>query len=88
MKRRHVFSTRDIDAAQVAVDALRQAGISEDNISLVARHDIQNDQIPDDQQNAGDEFGRGGVQGVLAGGGSGLPLGLGAMAVPSLGAML
>ena len=50
MKTRHVFSTRDLGAAEDAVNALRQAGISNDDISLIARHDIENERIPDDQQ--------------------------------------
>ena len=88
MKTRHVFSTDDIHAAQVAVDALRRVGLSDDNISLVARHDIENFQIPDDQQDASDDFSRGGLKGLLAGGGSGLLVGLVAIAVPPLGVTL
>jgi hypothetical protein len=88
MKTRHVFSTHDIDAAEVAVTALREAGIPNDDISLVARHDVENQQIPDDQQDSGDDFGRGGMKGVLAGGGSGLLVGIVAVAVPALGLTL
>ena len=66
MKTRHVFSTRDVEAARAAVTALRQAGLSDDCISLVARHDIQNDQIPDDQQEVNGDFGRGGLKGLAA----------------------
>jgi hypothetical protein len=85
MKTRHVFSTEDIDAAESAVEALRQAGLSDDCISLIARHDVENQQIPEDQQDTSDDFNRGGVKGLLAGGGSGLLVGLIAMAVPPLG---
>ena len=76
MKTRHVFSTRDVEAARAAVTALRQAGLSDDCISLVARHDIQNDQIPDDQQEVNGDFGRGGLKGLAAGGGTGVLMGL------------
>lgn len=88
MKTRHVFSTDDIHAAQKAVEALRQAGLSDDAISLVARQDIENFQIPDDQQDTSGDFGRGGLKGALAGGGSGLLVGLVAIAVPPLGVTL
>jgi hypothetical protein len=85
MKTRHVFSTEDIDAAESAVQALRQAGLNDDCISLIARHDVENQQIPEDQQDTSDDFNRGGVKGLLAGGGSGLLVGLIAMTVPPLG---
>jgi hypothetical protein len=88
MKTRHVFSTDDIYAAELAVDALRQAGLSDDNISLIARRDIELSQIPDDQRNTSDDFGRGGVKGMFAGGGSGLLVGLVAIGVPPLGLTL
>lgn len=88
MKTRHVFSTDDIHAARSAVVALRQAGLPDDNISLVARQDIENFQIPDDQQDTSGDFGRGGLKGALAGGGSGLLVGLVAVAVPALGITL
>jgi hypothetical protein len=88
MKTRHVFSTRDLGAAEEAVSALRQAGIADDGISLVARRELENQSIPDDQQDSSDDFGRGGVKGLLAGGGSGLLVGLVAVAVPALGITL
>lgn len=88
MKTRHVFSTRDLGAAEEAVSALRQAGIPNDDISLVARHDIENDRIPDEQQDTSDDFSRGGVKGLLTGGGTGLLAGLVAVAVPPLGITL
>jgi hypothetical protein len=88
MKTRHVFSTQDVDAAEAAVNALRQAGVPHDDISLIARHDVENLEIPDEEQDHGDDFGHGGMKGVLAGGGSGLLVGLVAIAVPALGLTL
>jgi len=88
MKTRHVFSTDDIHAARLAIDALRRAGWSDDDISLVARQDIENVEIPDDRQDTSGDFSRGGFKGLLAGGGSGLLLGLIAIAVPPLGVTL
>jgi hypothetical protein len=85
MKKRHVFSTENVGAAQRAVGALRRAGVSDSNISLIAEHGAD---IPDEQKDVGDDFNRGGLKGVLAGGGSGLLVGLIAVAVPSLGVTL
>jgi hypothetical protein len=85
MKTRHVFSTRDLAAAEVAVDALRRSGLPDDDISLVARRDIDGADIPDDRQDSGDDFSRGGLKGVLAGGGSGLLVGLAALTLTPLG---
>ncbi len=88
MKTRHVFSTPDIAAAEVAVNALREAGVRNDDISLIARHDIENAQISDDRQDTSGGFGRGGMKGAVAGGGSGLLVGLVAVVVPPLGLTL
>lgn len=88
MKTRHVFSTHDIDAAEIAVNALRQAGLPDRDISLIARHDIERDQISEDQLTHSGNFRRGGAKGLLAGGGSGLLVGLVAIAVPALGLTL
>jgi hypothetical protein len=88
MKTRHVFTTRDVAAAEAAVGALRQAGISDDDISLIAKHAIENDSIPDGLQETGGDFSRGGLKGLAFGGGSGLVFGLAALAVPALGLTL
>lgn len=85
MKTRHVFSTVDLAAAETAVQALRAAGIADEDISLIARQDIENHLIADDRQKTSGDFGRGGVKGLVAGGGSGLLVGLVALAVPPLG---
>ena len=85
MKTRHVFSTRNIEAAEAAVNALRRSGLSDDDISLVAHRDIESKEISDDRQDSGDDFSRGGLKGVLAGGGSGLLVGLAALTLTPLG---
>lgn len=85
MKHRHVFSTPDLAVAESAVDALRAAGIPEDDISLIARHEVQNAAISDELQDTSGDFGRGGVKGMLGGGGTGLLCGLVAVAVPAIG---
>lgn len=85
MKSRHVFSSPDLAAAEAAVNALRQAGVPDDDISLIARHDVENAAIADDRQDTSGDFGRGGVKGMLEGGGTGLLCGLVAVAVPAIG---
>lgn len=88
MKTRHVFTTRNVVAAEAAVAALRRAGISDDDISLIASHAIENESIPDGLQETGGDFSRGGIKGLAFGGGSGLVFGLAALAVPALGLTL
>lgn len=65
--------------------ALLQSGVSRDDISLIARHDVENAAIEDDMQDTSGDFGRGGVKGMLQGGGTGLLCGLVAVAVPVIG---
>jgi hypothetical protein len=88
MKTRHVFSTADLGAAETAVDALRAQGVRDSDISLIAHQNIEHHLIADDRQKTIGDFGRGGVKGLAAGGGSGLLVGLVAMAVPPLGLTL
>lgn len=88
MKTRHVFTTRDVAAAETAVGALRQAGISDDDISLIASQAIEHASIPDGLQETGGDFSQGGLKGLAFGGGSGLVFGLAALAVPTLGLTL
>lgn len=88
MKTRHVFSTDDIGAARLPVDASRRAGMTDGSTSLVARrdierHGIENVQTPEDQQNTSEDFG-GDLKGLPAGGSSGLQAGRLALAVPPL----
>jgi hypothetical protein len=85
MKKRHVFSTSDVQAAETAVLALRDSGIANHDISLIARHDIQLEQIPDHRQEPEEDVGRGGMKGVLTGGGSGLIAGIVAVTIAPIG---
>jgi hypothetical protein len=81
MKTRCVFSTPDLAAA-------REAGIDDGDISLVAREDIELEKIPDHLMQGRNDFYPAAVRGGVCGGGTGLLLGLIAVAVPPLGVTL
>lgn len=88
MKTRHVYSTPDVATAERAIRALRQAGIPEEGISLIARDDIELKQIDDNRIEHRNDFAQGALKGVVGGAGSGLLVGLVAMVVPPLGLTL
>ena len=85
MKTRCLFSTPDLKTARAAMDAARGANIPDKDISLVARDDIELEEIPDHRLTDHHDSSPGALRGVTLGGGSGLLLGLIAIAVPPLG---
>lgn len=88
MKTRCVFSTPDLAAARAAMAVARQAGIPDEDISLIARQDIELQQIPDHLMTGRTDFYPAAVRGAACGGGTGVLLGLVAVAVPPLGVTL
>lgn len=88
MKTRHVFSTPDLLAARTAMQAARDAGIDDRDISLVAREDIELQRIPDHLMQGRNDFYPAALRGGACGGGTGLLLGLIAVVVPPLGVTL
>lgn len=84
MKSRHVFSAPDFAIARAAIRAARQAGIRDEDISLIARSDIEIECIPDKRKNVSTDFVPAALRGALAGGVVGLVIGLIVMAIPSL----
>lgn len=88
MKSRHVYSVADLPAAQAALRAAREAGLHDDDLSLVARADIELDSIPDQLKEADTDFKPAAMRGAAAGGGTGLLVGLAAAAFPPLGVTL
>ncbi|HEV2539100.1 MAG TPA: hypothetical protein VGU03_05270 [Frateuria sp.] len=88
MKTRCVFSTPDLAAARAFMSAARQAGIPDDGISLIAREDIELQEVPDHRMTAGTDFYPAAARGAACGGGTGVLLGLIAVAVPPLGVTL
>jgi predicted lipid-binding transport protein (Tim44 family) len=85
MNKRHVFSTPDLVGAEAAVQAARQAGIPDDDISLIARHDVEMRSIPDDRLETTGDFSRGGAKGLVGGGASGLIAGIIAVSIAPIG---
>lgn len=88
MKVRRVYSTPSLPAAETAVRVVREAGIAENDISLVARGDIELDKMPEHQKEAPTDFKHAAVRGAGIGGATGLLAGLVAVAVPPLGLTL
>lgn len=88
MKLRHVFSTRDAAHALVAVRLLDAQGIGGDAVSLVARDDIELDQVPNRMKEADTDMMPAAARGMAIGGATGVLAGLAAMVVPPLGITL
>ena len=88
MQTRHVFSVPDLSTAQDAVRVAREAGLGTDNISLIARQDIELDSIPDRYKDASTEFMPAALRGAATGGAAGLLAGLVAVVFPPLGVTL
>lgn len=85
MKTRHVFSTPDVETAKTVMQAARAAGIPEDDISLIARSDIELEAAPEQHKEAGSDFYPAALRGVVGGGAIGLLAGLVAVAIPPVG---
>ncbi|GAB1596718.1 hypothetical protein [Lysobacter claricitrinus] len=88
MKTRHVYSTTDLDMTRAAMNAARGAGIGEECLMLVARSDIELDAISNDHKEADSDAIPGAIKGMVAGGATGLLLGLAAMVFPPVGITL
>ncbi|MET0809327.1 MAG: hypothetical protein ABWX93_11290 [Pseudoxanthomonas sp.] len=88
MKTRHVFSVPDLATAQAAIRAARQAGLTDDNLSLIARSDIELESISDNHKEASTDFMPAALRGAATGGAAGLVAGLAAIAFPPLGVTL
>ncbi|MGN6094242.1 MAG: hypothetical protein ACTHOL_17975, partial [Luteibacter jiangsuensis] len=85
MKTRRVYSTADMAQARRALAAAREAGVPDEDLSLIARHDIELEAIPENRKDEHSDFMPAAVRGVAQGGATGLLAGLVAMAIPPLG---
>jgi hypothetical protein len=88
MKTRQVFSTPDLAAAKTAMEAARMAGVDDDDISLIARADIEMQDIPSDRIDLTNDMVPAALRGAAMGGGLGLVGGLVAIAIPPVGITL
>ena len=88
MKTRHVYSASDLATAHAAMDAARRAGIDNEDVSLIARSDIELEAIPDDRKVVEGDFYPAAIRGVGGGAAAGLLAGLAAVAIPPLGITL
>jgi hypothetical protein len=88
MKSRHVFSTESLQAAREAMAAARRVGVEDDDLSLVARSDIELDAIPDGRKEAETDFRQAAIKGAGLGGATGLLAGLAAVVIPPFGVTL
>jgi hypothetical protein len=85
MKTRRVYSTPDLAAAKLAISAARMAGVEDENISLIARSDIEMESIPNDRIDASTDFVPAALRGAGTGGAIGLVAGILAIAIPPIG---
>ena len=85
MKLRRVYSTSNLESAQRVLQAARSSGIDNDALSLIARSDIELQDMPDERKNAKTDFLPAAARGAATGGAAGLIAGLVAIAVPSIG---
>ncbi|GAB1408096.1 hypothetical protein MASR1M8_20150 [Thermomonas brevis] len=85
MSTRFVYSTRDLEHARQALAALHMAGITNEQISLVARSDIELERIPDSLKEADTDAVPAAIRGMGMGGATGLLAGLAAMVLTPLG---
>jgi hypothetical protein len=88
MKTRHVFATTGVASAHQAMAAARAHGIPDADLSLIARHDIELERIPDERKEVAMDFIPAALRGTLGGGAAGLLAGLVALAIPTMGVTL
>lgn len=85
MSTRFVYSTRDLAHAREVLSGLRAAGFRLEQISLVARSDIELERIPDALKEADTDSVPAALRGVGLGGATGLLAGLAAMVFAPVG---
>lgn len=88
MKIRHVFSTPDLGTAQSVMNTARGAGVEDDDILLVARSDIELEDIPNERKEADTDLLPAALRGAGYGGAAGLLAGLAAVVLTPIGLTL
>lgn len=84
MKKRMVFSVKDMAGARAAMDRARGVGVADGDISLIARSD-KSDMVPDERKVVEGDFYPAAAKGAAGGAAIGLVAGLVAVAFPPLG---
>lgn len=85
MKVRHVYSVPDLATAASALAAARRAGADDEEVSLIARSDIEVQSIPDARIDVTNDMVPAAMKGMAGGAATGLLLGIAAMVIPPLG---
>ncbi|SEL94632.1 hypothetical protein SAMN05428989_2950 [Pseudoxanthomonas sp. GM95] len=88
MKTRHVYAAENLAAAHTAIQAALDAGVAHDDVSLIAKGEIEMEAVPDSLKEAETDFKQGALRGAVGGGAAGLVAGLIGVAVPPLGLTL
>ena len=88
MKTRHVYSTTGMDMVKEGIRVARQSGIAHEDVSLIARDDIELEAIPEERKVVDNDFYPAALRGVGIGGASGLLAGLVAVAIAPIGLTL
>jgi len=86
--KRYIYAFDTPESARAAVADLKAAGFDEKQVSLVARSDIQLEQIPDRLLDPSMDFVPALGRGAVVGGATGLFAGIVATAIPALGIVL
>jgi len=85
MKHRRVFSVSDVPAAYKALAAARASGIDDAHVLLIARKDIELEELPSDRLDGGTDTMPAAIRGAVGGGAVGLLAGVIAVVVPAFG---
>jgi len=83
--KRYIYAFDSIEPARVVITKLKQAGIAEAQLSLVASSQTQIEQVPDRYLDVSKDFVPAAARGAAIGGATGVIAGLIAMAIPPLG---
>jgi hypothetical protein len=88
MKTRRVFSTETVAAAREAIAAARRIGVVDQDVSLVARSDIELEAIPERHKESETDFRPAALKGAGIGSATGLLAGIAAVVIPPFGVTL
>ncbi|GAA0715085.1 hypothetical protein [Dokdonella soli] len=85
MRIRHVFSAPDLPTVERAIAAAREVGVADEDISLIARSDIEVKSVPMERLEVSTDMLPAALRGAGAGAVVGCVAGIVAVAVPAIG---